>query len=87
MKLYTVQAGKAKSRMKPVFIDELHKCLNYIDSRWHVHMQVGQIKSGKGQWFQLVEAPADAKPWKHENGMTNYWKAYKRADKGILPRT
>lgn len=87
MKLYNLLAGSAKSRMKLVMTDELHKIENYIKSRWHINIQVGQVKGGSGGWIQVVEAPADAVPWKKHNSGTGYWAAYKRADRSILPRS
>lgn len=93
MKLFKVLAGTSKERMKPVMIDELHKCDNYIDSRWHIKIQVGQIKkgdhsgNGKGMWVQVVEAEPDAEPWRKENSKSKMWRAYDRADRGILPRS
>ena len=93
MQLYTVMAGNAKGRMKPVAIDELQKCHNYIDSRWHIKLQVGQIKKGdhsgnsRGMWIELVPAAADAKVWRTSNSTSKMWAAYDRADRGILPRS
>ena len=48
MQLYIVMAGKAKDRMKPIMIDELHKCENYVKAR--------KSSPTKVKWFDIVPA-------------------------------
>lgn len=57
MKLYTLLHGKSKKRMKPIMIDELHKCKNYKDAR---------EKSGVEGWHSIVPAESDAMVWRQK---------------------
>jgi hypothetical protein len=86
MQLYNIFAGNSKKRMKHIATDELHKCEKYVFDRWHMKVQVGEIKGAK-EWFQIVPAPKDAKIWRKTNSMSKMWKAQDNSDRGILPRS
>jgi hypothetical protein len=58
MKLYTLLHGKSKKRMKPIMVDELHKCENYMNAR---------EKSGVGGWHNIVPAESDAVIWRQKS--------------------
>ena len=56
MKLYTLMFGRSKQRMKPIMVDELHKCENYEKARQNV--------TG---WHKIVPAEAGATQWRQKS--------------------
>ena len=56
MKLYTLLFGRSKKRMKPIMVDEKHKCENYEKARQNVE-----------GWHKIVEAEAGATIWRQKS--------------------
>jgi len=67
MQLYTLMYGKSKQRMKPIMIDQLHKCENYMAARV-------ASKACGGRWYDIVPAEKGATIWRKDT--TNQWTNY-----------
>lgn len=57
MKLYTLLFGRSKKKMRPIMIDEKHKCENYMKARKH---------TTEG-WHKIVEAEPGATVWRKKS--------------------
>ena len=55
--LYTLLYGRSKKRMKPIMVDVLHKCKNYLVARMH---------TVRG-WHDIVPAESGAVPWRQKS--------------------
>jgi hypothetical protein len=58
MQLFQLLYGKSKKRMKPIMIDEKHKCQNYKDAR---------EGSGVIGWHDIKPAEQGAIPWRQKS--------------------
>ena len=56
MKLYTLLFGRSKKRMKPIMVDEKHKCEKYEKARQNV-----------AGWHKIVEAEPGATIWRQKS--------------------
>lgn len=56
-KLYKLLYGRSKKRMRPIMIDEHHKCENYKKAREH---------TVEG-WHEIVEADKDDEVWRKKS--------------------
>jgi len=57
MQLFTLLHGKSKKRLKPIMIDERHKCENYQKSR---------EGSGVSGWHAIEPASTGATVWRQK---------------------
>lgn len=57
MQLFTLSHGKSKKRLKPIMIDERHKCENYMKSREN---------SGVTGWHAISPAPSNSVVWRQK---------------------
>lgn len=61
MQLYILMFGRSKKKMKPIMIDQKHKCEIYMKAR----EATKSSKAGAG-WHKIELAPHGSIPWKQK---------------------